>query len=874
MNEEPAAQMLALDSCTVDLGRQLVLRGEDKTRLTTREAELLTYLASNPQRTVSRDELLTEVWGYARPPRTRAVDDTMKRLRPKVEVDPRHPMHLITVHGSGFRFEPRQGSPLTALIGAATHAPPAVPTEAIGPLFGREEALARIHAAFETGARLVSILGPGGVGKSVVARHHRLTYSGAVRTCDLSEARTESDVATALGRAIGLGGGDTPHASLASGLRSLAPTLMVLDSADPVIEPLRALLPGWLSAAPSTRWLITSRARLGCPNERIVELDGLEPAAARALFLAKAQELDPRLRLSEHEQQAIDVLVTRLDGLPLAIELAAARVRVMRPSGLVRRLEDRFRLLSRPGARDRHDGLAATIAWSWTLLNQAERAALAQCTAFTSAFDLDAAEAVIALSADAPWVVDVLAALRDKSMLKSEDSRDGLRFRLPHNIRAWASNQVEGAHKTALADRHAAHFLTWAESIAWAVRQPGAVQRLDQAEALRDNLIAAQRHLSATEQGDLAARMALAMRRCLHGRGHHQVLFDALDAALHHALPPNLRAELLAARALNRMMLHDQEGAEADAASAVALCEEVLGAHSATVWAHWAAGVVAIEGGAYDRGRNQLGHALSAANTMRDAWFRSVLLTEWARSWQLEGNTAEARAAYTAAHASLHHTNDEQLEALVASNLGALHTARGALAEAMPFLQRAAALQRAQGRGSNESITRYNLGLAALALDLPNRAEAAWRRGAMAASDASFRVGEGLSLLGRGVLGTYRGADGRPLLEQAVAVFKDAGAPAWAAYAQTHLAAAHCSMGSADGPCRLQRALELLEITGSPTDCPIARHTNAWHRVWARRTGSNHADTPAIELAPPPAVERTDLHQIALRKHARTKATA
>ena len=295
---------------------------------------------------------------------------------------------------------------------------------------GRDDELGALRAGIAA-SRLVTVLGPGGTGKTRLVTHfawgEAAGWAGGVTFCDLSEARSADGLVRAVAATlkVNVSEGD-PHALIGDALRRRARCLIVLDNVEQVVEQAARAVEGWLQQAPEVHLLVTSRERLQLAGERVLDLEPLDEDSAVALFDARAQAADSRFRVTDLNREQIRQIVTTLDGSPLAIELAAARIRVLSPSGLLSRLKDRFRVLTGGRRGHRQSTLLSTIDWSWDLLSPAERSACAQCSAFAGAFSMDAAEAVIDLSdcPDAPDVLDVLQALVDKSLVRRDRSAD------------------------------------------------------------------------------------------------------------------------------------------------------------------------------------------------------------------------------------------------------------------------------------------------------------------------------------------------------------------------------------------------------------------------------------------------------------------
>ena len=235
------------------------------------------------------------------------------------------------------------------------------------------------------------------------------------------------------------------------------PSLLVLDNCEHLVAAVAELVAFLVSATADLRVLTTSRAPLEIGAEHVYLLGELEPADAAALFCDRALAARPGVELPADLVRSI---VTRLDGLPLAIELAAAKVRAMAVEEIDRRLEDRFALL-RGGDRaapDRHQTLLAVIDWSWNLLDEAERRALRRLALFNDGFTLEAADAVLGDGA-----LDAVQGLVDQSLLSVRDAPGGVRYRMLETVREFGALQLEEAGESG--EAHAAR-RAWATAYA------------------------------------------------------------------------------------------------------------------------------------------------------------------------------------------------------------------------------------------------------------------------------------------------------------------------------------------------------------------------------------------------------------------------
>ena len=365
-----------------DLSQQIVVLGERRLRLTTKERDLLAYLAQHPGRTITRGELLTAVWRNPAHGSEEPVYSTIKRLRAKIDRGPHR--HIVSVHGDGYRWAP---------VGAAAQHATSPARVDTGPrFFGRAAELRAIRDAFDQGARLVTLVGPGGAGKTRCARE-ALAVTPHV-FCDLASATTEEAVLSTVAAAFDVPlDGEAPAAWARGVGRALRAAdgsrVVVLDNAEQVLAVVAALVLGWLDAGPPL--LVTSREPLRLEREVVVEIGSLSGADAVGLYadrvtVAGGDPGDPQLQAR---------IVDRVDRLALSVELAAAQARELGAAALFESLDVQLETLV-AGARDapaRHATLRAAVAWSYALLEPREREVLADLAVFVGPFDLEAARA-------------------------------------------------------------------------------------------------------------------------------------------------------------------------------------------------------------------------------------------------------------------------------------------------------------------------------------------------------------------------------------------------------------------------------------------------------------------------------------------------
>ncbi|MFI6537710.1 BTAD domain-containing putative transcriptional regulator [Nonomuraea sp. NPDC050547] len=378
---------------------------------------------------------------------------------------------------------------------------PARLPEPLTELVGREEALAGL-LGLAASARLVTLTGSGGVGKSRLALEaaRRLSdrFPDGAHLVELS-ASSESEVPGVVAAALGLR--DDGELAAALGTRR---ALLILDNCEHVVEPVAKLADLLLRAAPDLRVLATSREPLGVAGEVVREVAPLDPAAAARLFTARAL---PGTPLAPQDAEAVEVICRRLDGIPLALELAAARVRSMGVRALADRLDDRFRLLSagRRAGPAHQRTLKAAIDWSWDLLSEPERVVLRRLAVQVGGCTLEAAERVCAVPMPLPGgppgdielaaeaqaagvgpdhldpagVADLLARLVDRSLVV----RSGGRYRLLESVSAYGMERLRESGEHDLVLRWYATYYTQFAECAEAYRSGPArhrwVSRLD-----------------------------------------------------------------------------------------------------------------------------------------------------------------------------------------------------------------------------------------------------------------------------------------------------------------------------------------------------------------------------------------------------------
>jgi serine/threonine protein kinase/predicted ATPase len=461
---------------------------------------------------------------------------------------------------------------------------------------GREASLKELDGLFDSGARLVTIFGAGGTGKTRLAKRYGALKvdkfsknGGGVWFADLTEASSLEDVSTAIGEALDVPLVGDPNddgvSRIGQALEARGRMLLILDNFEHVAQHGAETIGRWLELAPESSFLVTSRELLLVAGEAHHALSPLPEAEGIALFENRAKAARTNFTLTGNERPWVAEIVRRLDGIPLAIELAAARVGVLSLEKLLERLSATFQVLGGGGRSvvPRHRTMRNAIDWSWNLLDPEEQSALAQASVFAGGFSLEAAEETIDLSEHAGSVLDVLQALRNKSLIRADEAPGfpgEMRFNMYGTIREYASEKLDALGLRAPTEaRHTKFYLREAER--WSEGSSGsrALLFLRLLRLEYDNLIAIKTR-AGTKEPDVAARVALALEPMLAMRGPLEVAVQLMDVAVdcaeragNHRLL--VRALLAREHARTEAGATSMEQAKADIDRALAIAREI-----------------------------------------------------------------------------------------------------------------------------------------------------------------------------------------------------------------------------------------------------------------------------------------------------------
>lgn len=639
-------------------------------------------------------------------------------------------------------------------LGAATLAPPALPVPT-SPLIGRDAERERAAQLLTDPAiRLVTLTGPAGVGKTRLATQLAADlaahYADGAYFVSLTPITDPALVIPTVARALGIAetGTRTPAERVGEALRGRH-LLLILDNCEHLLEAVTAISE-LLAAVPGLTVLVTSRVVLHIAGEHelalpllalpdLVHLPPPEQLAripAVALFLARVRAVKPDFLLTPAMAPAVAAICVRLDGLPLALELAAARSKLLSPRELLARLDQRLSLLTvaytdRPSHQQT---LRDTLDWSYRLLPAAAQTLFLRLAVFMGGWTLAAAEAVCADTAAESAelrrlaILNGLMTLADHSLVQTVAVDDEQRYALLETMRAYAGERLAASGELpAVAARHAAYFGELAEAASQALSGPDQVDWLRRLDHDHDNLRAALGWALEHEPA-LAGRIAIAIWRFWLVRGHLQEGRRWL-AQVAPKLPPALRATAQ----LGAGRLARQQGdldAAVECLSASLATQRALGDEGGVAVALGYLGVVAYDQGDFARAEALHRESLALRHRVGDLWGIAATLTNLGEVARQQGDVAGALALQRDALERFRALGDGVGSATALLNLGMLELMLGRHAAARPLLQESLALWVAIGE--QVDIAESLEGLAAVAASTGEARRAAQLAGAAA----------------------------------------------------------------------------------------------------------------------------------------------
>lgn len=583
---------------------------------------------------------------------------------------------------------------------------------------GRDEDISEIKSLLHAN-RLVTLCGSGGAGKTrcaiQVGAELLETVSDGVWLTELAPIADGALVASAIAQALGVR--ESPTVPLLETLLAyLRPRrlLLLLDNCEHVIESARDVAAAILRACPDVRILATSREALNIAGEQVFRLPSLavpplrealtaqaaRPYGAVALFADRATASDARFTLTDDNAGYVAEISRRLDGIPLAIELAAARIKVLSPRELAQRLDERFRVLTGGdrSALPRHRTMRALIDWSYDLLTEEERALFRKLSVFAGGFTLESAAAVCcAESLDELAVLELLTSLVDKSLVQCDASGPMTRYRLLESTRQYAREKlVENGEATEAARAHAEAFLALARRFEHSYDRTRDDDWFPQVEPELENWrIALEWTLAARGDVLLGQRLAGELGRewafltAAEGLRWIRAAQDAIDSTT----PVEVIARLDLAEAQLEGVLGLHKASHAAAERALAQYRDLGDAERiAQAQRHAGRGLVFM--GRVAEGEVLLREALAAFRTFGSPILTGAALENIAIARNAQGDPKGARAYYTEALAIFRANGAERLTASLASNLAEAEFREGSAEEALRLAEEALASDR------------------------------------------------------------------------------------------------------------------------------------------------------------------------------------
>ena len=566
---------------------------------------------------------------------------------------------------------------------------------------GRQREIGEVRRLLAT-TRLLTLTGAGGSGKTRLALQFGAEalqeYAGDVWAVEFAPFSDPRLVPQATASALSVP--EHPGWSLAESLiHYLRPRLALLlfDNCEHLVEACAALADALLRGCSALRILATSRESLRVPGEltflvpplslpepnRLPPLESLMRYEAVRLFVERAAFNQPGFTLTDSNASTVVQLCHRLDGMPLAIELAAARVRVLTLEQIAARLDDRFRLLT-GGSRTvllRHQTLRAAMDWSYGLLSERERALLRRLSVFAGGWTLEAAEAVCSGEGiEAPDILELLASLSDKSLILVETRNDEAWYRLLETIRQYSLDRLHESGELVTARRqHLEWYLRLAEQAETELRGPRQEGWLERLEAEHDNLRAALEWCGTQTRGtDVEMRLAGALRWFWFIRGYWSEGRKWLEAALARRSEASSSALARVLQGAGRLARFQGDYDRARALSEQGLVvSRGLGDEESHVWFLISLGALELHEGHYPRAVALFEESLVVARTLGDKGLISMALADLGVVARIQGELERAEAVLTESLARSRDVRDKWRIALSLHSLGVVAFRRG-----------------------------------------------------------------------------------------------------------------------------------------------------------------------------------------------------
>ena len=710
---------------------------------------------------------------------------------------------------------------------------------------GRARELAALWTHVEDGAQLITLLGPPGIGKTRFALEAARDVEGDATFCDLSEARDDAALLLAAALALGVSveapmANEVLAALVGRALHVRGEALLVLDNAEQVASGVANAVSLWMDAAPSALFLVTSRERLRMGDEHVLEIGPLDfPARSETsperllaceavtLLVDRAHGARSSFTAAREDAGVLAEIVRRVEGVPLAIELCAARLGMLAPAQLLARLEQRLDVLAsdRRGVSERQATLRGAIDWSWNLLDGCERSVLAQCSVFRGGFDLDAAEAILTIKPSELVALDVLSSLHDKSLLAvgaAEGRREARRYRLYESVREYADEKlIERDHGIVTRDRHARYFVEAGARWAAFAKDHRFQEGLAALACESDNLLAAREHTLARGDHATAIEALLCLEPLAIVRGPVVPYLELLEATLRLAattLPPALESRARGSLGIAESRRGRPIEAVAHFTRAVDLCAATRDHASLPFLLAKRANQRGVLG-EHEAAAADFHLARSLLDQHDDPAVRGVYCRHYAFFLWRAGHVEEARREGERARDLLQQHGDRRELAYVLCDLAASYLDTAELDAATTSLGLAIDLLRRLRYRRVESRCLLLFALAKRERGLFVGAEADLQRALQLHTDDGDRGAEGFALWHLACLALERddAATARHLGEQALVRYVEIGDGHLIAHARMVLGAALARLGEPDAAAsEMARAASLLASTASP----------------------------------------------------------
>jgi predicted ATPase/DNA-binding winged helix-turn-helix (wHTH) protein len=705
----------AFSDCVLDTDTVQLVVGGVPVPVQPQVFDVLRVLIEERDRVVPKEELLDRVWGHAFVTES-TLTSRIKSARRAIGDDGAAQRLIRTVHRRGYQFvgevdvgdgrvEERADEPVAA--GSAPHPWSSLPVPST-PLVGRTEELDRLEGLLRT-TRLVTVVGPGGVGKTrlAVATAERRA-PGSTAFVDLTVVRDPELVVPRIAAAVGLRGDSATSRSAVCEYLSGRSALLVVDNLEHVI----AAAPdvgALVRSVPDLAVIATSRERLRVEGEHVLQLEPLqvrgtpegEVGEAVQLFVLRATSIDPSFDVAA-TRRPVQQICAAIDGLPLAIELVAGQVLTLPPDMLATRLTDRLRSgeLSRRDAPPRQRTVTDTIDWSLNLVTGRDRSLFRRMGVFVGDVPLEMVEQVCA-DDEVPRPLDALARLVECSLVRRRRFRDGsVRFGMLELLRAHAAELLSGSEDRDTRERHAEAVAKTLEDVERRRWGDLAGAWIDRVADLMPEARGAQSWARRTGDWDRAGRLVGALGAYWHREGGQVEARRWVDEVMLHAdgLGDRTLSGVLATQGRLAWVRDDQDEARDAWHRAAELFRRVGDErHRAYVTAYLAVTLLA-DPDRWDEGRGLTERGIGMARSVGDPGLLAEVLTILGEFCRATGDDESAREAYEEAARLSEGLGDVTQLSIALANLNYLHCHVGEYGEAREIGRRALGLCSSQGR--------------------------------------------------------------------------------------------------------------------------------------------------------------------------------